>query len=371
MQQALLPTDRDYWKHIVQANNSFGVEVLKTIALDRPIENIFISPTSLFLVLSMLYNGAAGETFTQLSNSLKLPAAQEINPWNRQLINHLTGTGFGHDLYLASALWFGKGILCHDQFVNNCIESYSASLYGIDFASPDAVSQINYWAANATHGKIDTLVHSLPPATQIIITNAVYFFALWKEQFPKENTRPGPFYLVGGGTKEVTMMQRTAQYDYFESEAFQVVKIPYLQSQFFLQVILPRPGFHFGHCLPALGQPTMPMIPSQLELVLPRFALDFEVDLMQYLGKLGVVDATDLSLICPGLELGALIHKSKLNVDEEGTEAVAASMSQIFDGGMGQMRPLQMHVNRPFLLNIVDGGSGQILFSGAVVSPEV
>jgi len=366
--QALTPTDRDYWKHIVQANNSFGVELLKVIALAQPLDNIFISPTSVFLVLSMLYNGAAGETAQQMSNALKLPRPQEINPWNRQLLNHLCASGFGHDLFVASALWFGKGILCHDQFVNNCIESYSASLYGLDFASPDAVSQINYWAANATNNKIDHVISSIDPRTELLISNAVYFFALWKDQFNKADTRVEPFSLVGGGTKEVQMMSRTGQYEYFESEAFQVVKLPYLQSPFFMQVILPRPGFHFGHCLAALSQPGMPMIPCDLNLKLPRFGLEFSAEITTHLNKLGMTNLSDFSLICPNLGIGGILHKSKLTVDEEGTEAAAVAIDKTFGSPMSN--PLKMHVDRPFLLNIVDGGSNQILFSGAVVSPE-
>lgn len=367
--QALTPTDRDYWKHIVQANNTFGVEMLKVIAQARPLDNIFISPTSIFLVLSMLYNGAAGNTAQQMSTALRLPRAQEINPWNRQLINHLCASGFGHDLYVASALWFGKGILCHDQFVNNCIEEYSASLYGVEFTSPEAVSQINYWVANATSSKIEKVVDQVDKDAALIITNAVYFFALWKDQFSKELTRPEPFSLVGGGTKEVLMMQRHGQYDYFESEAFQVVKLPYLQSPFFMQLILPRPGYHFGHCLAAVSNPAMPMIPSMLDFKMPRFGLDFDVDLIQYMDKLGMTDLKDFSLVCPNLELSSLVHKSKLTVDEEGTEAAAATVAGMWGGGIST--PLTMHIDRPFLLNIVDGGSNQILFSGAVVSPEL
>lgn len=364
--QALTPTDRDYWKHIVQANNSFGVEMLKVIALARPLDNIFVSPTSIFLILSMLYNGAAGETAQQICNALKLPRPQEINPWNRQLLNHLCAAGFGHDLFVASALWFGKGILCHDQFVNNCIEGYSASLYGLEFTSPDALSQVNYWVANATSNKIEHVINGVDPDAELIVTNAVYFFALWKDQFNKDNTKLEPFNLVGGGTKEVHMMSRTGQYEYFESEAFQVVKLPYLQSPFFMQIILPRPGFHFGHCLSAVSQPGMPMIPCDLELKMPRFGLEFDVDLVGHLPRLGITNLSDFSLICPNLKLSGLVHKCKLTVDEEGTEAGAGAVSS---GGFGS--PLKMHIDRPFLLNIVDGGSNQILFSGAVVSPEL
>lgn len=368
--QALAPTDNDYWKHIVKANNSFGVDFLKTIALAKPLDNIFISPTSIFLLTCMLYNGAAGNTFAQLSTALKLPTPQEINPWNRRLINHLASTNFGHDLYLASALWFGSGILCHDQFVNNCIESYSASLYSVDFRTPEAVEQINYWASNATKEKITKVTDALDPEASLVITNAIYFFALWKEQFSKNDTKVEPFQLVGGGQVEVPMMSRVGELEYFESESFQVAKLPYLQSPFFMQVILPKPGFHFGHCLNPLGQPTMPMIPVGIDLKFPRFNLEFELDLLPYLNKLGVTDTTDWSLICPGLTLSQVLHKTKLTVDEEGTEAAAVTVATQ-SWGSAPPRNIVMHVNRPFLFNIVDGGTGQILFSGAVVSPSL
>ncbi len=366
--QALQPTDKDYWKHIVSANNSFGVELLKTIALAKPLDNIFISPTSIFLLMSMLYNGAAGDTYLQMAAGLKLPNPQEINPWNRQLINHLTSANFSHELLLASALWFGKGILCHDQFVNSCIESYSASLYGIDFESPEAPSQINFWAANATRGNIDQVVGENILGASLMVTNAIYFFARWTDQFDRSQSAAGPFHMAGGGTREAIFMSKTAQYEYFESEAFQVLKLPYANSPFFMQVILPKPGFHFGHCLPALAQPTMPMIPCELQLQMPRFTLEFEFEVKEFLPRLGIDNFNDFSLICPGLQVSNVLHKSKLKVDEEGTEAAAVTAA--VGWGSAPRQALLMRVDRPFLLNIVDGGSGQILFSGAVVAPQ-
>ncbi len=363
------PSDKDYWKHIVQMNNGFGIELFKQVAMAKPQDNIFMSPTSIFLVLCMLYNGAAGETFMQISQTLKLPNPSEINPWNRQLINHLTSQAFGHKLLIASALWFNKGIFCHDQFVNNCIESYSASLYGIDFASPEAPAQINYWAANATQDLIQNLVSDVR-GQELLITNAVYFKGDWQNPFKSEKSAPEPFYPIGGQPYQVAMMHQTANFEYFESEAFQVIKLRYLNSPLFMQIVLPRPGFHFGHCLPALSNPTMPMIDCQINLSLPRFSMEFDFGLEQYFRNLGIINFSDFALICPGLKVSGITHTAKLKIDESGTEAAAATDLEFYEISSVRTPALQMKVDRPFLLNIVDGGSGQIIFSGAVVAPK-
>ncbi len=380
MQTTLLPSDKDYWKHIVTSNNQFGLNVLKTLAMASPSANVIISPTSIFLTACMLYNGASGNTYSEFANTLLLPKPSEINPWNRQLLNYLVMSKPDHEVSIASALWFGQGVRCHEDFVNSAVESYSASLYGVDFASPESVEQINFWAENATNGKITKIVDpgEFSPMSAFAITNAIYFFAQWQTKFKAELTREEPFYLVGSGSKNVMMMNVTDIFGYKEDENAQIIKLPYKQSPYFMQIVLPKLGRSFGHCIEYIKNPLSTAItysPTKINLKLPRMEIAFDCNLNAALSQLGMRDlfspTCDLSLITPNLQVSFIKHAAKLTVDESGTEVAAATMAGMsFGAAPGAQAPaVDMIVNRPFLMSIADSGTGQVLFSGAILQP--
>ncbi|MBA4075605.1 MAG: hypothetical protein C0508_11240 [Cyanobacteria bacterium PR.023] len=380
MQTTLLPSDKDYWKHIVTSNNQFGLNVLKTLAMASPSANVIISPTSIFLTACMLYNGASGNTYSEFANTLLLPKPSEINPWNRQLLNYLVMSKPDHEVSIASALWFGQGVRCHEDFVNSAVESYSASLYGVDFASPESVEQINFWVENATNGKITKIVEpgEFPPMSAFAITNAIYFFAQWQTKFKAELTREEPFYLVGSGSKNVMMMNLNDFFSYKEDENAQIIKLPYKQSPYFMQIVLPKLGRSFGHCIEYIKNPSIAMAgaaTSNVDLRLPRMEIAFDCSLNAALAQLGMRDlfspTCDLSLIAPELQISFIKHAAKLTVDESGTEVAAATMGIAASGAFpgAQAPPIAMTVNRPFLMSIADSGTGQVLFSGAILQP--
>lgn len=380
MQTTLLPSDKDYWKHIVTSNNQFGLNVLKTLAMASPSSNVVISPTSIFLTACMLYNGAGGNTYSEFANTLQLPKPSEINPWNRQLLNYLVMSKPDHEVSIASALWFGQGVRCHEDFVNSAVESYSASLYGVDFASPESVEQINFWAENATNGKIPKIVDAgeFSPNSLFAITNAIYFFAQWQTKFKAELTREEPFYLVGSGSKNVMMMNVTDNFSYKEDENAQIIKLPYKQSPYFMQIVLPKLGRSFGHCIEYIKNPSIAMAgaaTSKVDLKLPRMEISFDCSLNATLAQLGMRELfspiCDLSLITPNLQVSLIKHAAKLTVDESGTEVAAVTIGIAAPGSAfgSQAPPIAMTVNRPFLMSIADSGTGQVLFSGAILQP--
>lgn len=379
MQQTLLPNDKDYWKHIVVSNNQFGVNILKNLAMASPTDNVVISPTSIFLTACLLYNGACGNTHAQMAQAMALPKPSEINPWNRQLLNYLVMDKPDHDVSIASALWFGNGVRCHEDFVNNAVESYSASLYGVDFGSAEAVEQINYWASNATRGHIENVVSAsdFMPNTRFAISNAIYFSAKWQQAFDAAKTADAPFYMVGGGSKSVRMMSATGNFAYSEDDNAQMIKLPYKQSPYYMQIVLPRPGRSFGHCIEYIKNPNIVMAQSmshKVDLHMPKISIEFGTGLQSCFAQLGITDlfndACDLSLITPELKVNLIKHLSKLVVDEQGTVAAAVTMAGGWGGAaMPEAPPKDMNVNRPFLMAIADSGTGQVLFSGAVLSP--
>ncbi len=379
MQTTLLPSDKDYWKHIVTSNNQFGLNVLKTLAMASPSSNVVISPTSIFLTACMLYNGASGNTYSEFASALQLPKPSEINPWNRQLLNYLVMSKPDHEVSIASALWFGQGVRCHEDFVNSAVESYSASLYGVDFASPESVEQINFWAENATNGRIVKIVDpgEFPADSHFAITNAIYFFAQWQTKFKAELTKEEPFYLVGSGSKNVMMMHASDSFVYKEDDNAQVIKLPYKQSPYYMQIVLPKVGRSFGHCIEYIKNPNLALTgatTSKVDLQLPRMEIAFDSSLSSVFTQLGMRDlfspSCDLSLITPNLQISFIKHAAKLTVDESGTEVAAVTVASGWGSAAGaQAQPVSMIVNRPFLMAIADSGTGQVLFSGAILSP--
>ncbi|CAN5354944.1 serpin family protein [soil metagenome] len=380
MHTTLLPSDKDYWKHIVTSNNQFGLNVLKNLAMASPSSNVVISPTSIFLTACMLYNGAGGNTYSDFANTLQLPKPSEINPWNRQLLNYLVMSKPDHEVSIASALWFGQGVRCHENFVNSAVESYSASLYGVDFSSPESVEQINFWAENATNGKISKIVDfgEFSADSMFAISNAIYFFAQWQTKFKAELTKEEPFYLVGSGSKGVMMMNTTESFSYKEDENAQIIKLPYKQSPYFMQIVLPKVGRSFGHCIEYIKNPNSDAITydnRSVNLKLPRMEIAFDCRLNTAFTQLGMNDlfsqSCDLSLITPGLMVSFIKHAAKLTVDESGTEVAAVTLAGMSWGAAPgtAAQPIDMTVNRPFLMAIADSGTGQVLFSGAVLAP--
>lgn len=368
MQETMQPTDKDYWKHIVTSNNLFGVDLFKTQAMENPSSNVIISPTAVYLLLSMLYNGAAQSSAAQLAAALKFPRPEEINPWNKQLLNYLTSDKPDHDVAIAFALWFGMGIRCHESFVKNCRDFYASAIYGVDFESLISNEQINCWAQTSTKDRIAEVVEPQKPlnGSKLALTTALYFSVPWQSGFEIKNTVEQKFLLVGGGSKMVPMMYQIGQLQYKDDENVQLVKLPFRNSPYYMQVILPRPGKTFGHCIEYLKAPNdcFASVPSDgLMLAMPRFEVEFKADLTRALTQLGIADAfvagrADLSPIAPALNAAFIGHAAKLKVDEAGNAPPP---------GVAPMR--QMLVDRPFLFSVVDGGTGQVLLTSAVLNP--
>jgi serpin B len=365
--ETLSSSDKDYWKHIVESTNQFGVAALSGIAPNYPTGNVLISPTSIFLALSMLYNGASGATYEELKKVLQLPLPSEINPWNRQLLSYIRSPKPCHEVYLANALWFQMGLKCHERFVQDCMSAYGSKFYGVDFASFECLEQINYWAQVHSEDQVPYVVNALDPGIAFAISDMVHFYAQFARPFASEILVQRPFYRVGAPPKPVDMMQMTEPLPYFEDGSCHGLKLAYNSSPYYLMLVLPKPGAHLGLCLNHLLSPNslfQANSTAAINVQLPRMNLAFDVCLKKYLPALGLsnflLQDNDLALIAPNLKLGSLIHKSVLRVDEK-----AAPGSQPFQGSFD----FTLEFNRPFLLAVVDATTGQVITSGAVFEP--
>jgi serpin B len=379
MMQTLTPADKDYWKQIVASSNQLGLKLLPSFQGPGKAGNVVFSPTSIFVTLCLLYNGACGNTYVELATAIGLPPDKDLNPWMRQLINYINSHNPEElDVQLVSALFFASGDHLHFDFANTLTEAYSASLYSIDFYAADAVDRVNAWVSNATRGKIANVVTQFLPPPRFVIANAIYFLGKWVDPFDAGNTTQDDFYLPDGGSKKAAMMTKTANFHYFEDNDCQSILLPYKGGNYALQIVLPRTMQSPMRLLPRIEElakraSTTP--PALVQVALPKFKLDFEVFLQNALGGIGIRDLSDpincdLSRIGHNMAVDAVIHKALIDVDERGTEAAAVTISLGFgSAAAASTPPFAMKVDHPFIFSICDTVTGQILFLGTIFVP--
>jgi serine protease inhibitor len=377
--QTLSPADKDYWKQIVAASNQLGLKLLPSFQGPGRAGNVVFSPTSIFVTLCLLYNGACGNTYIELATALGLPSDKDLNPWMRQLINYINSHNPQElDVQLVSALFFASGEHLHFDFANTLTEAYSASLYSVDFYQPDGVDRVNAWVSNATRGKISSIVSQLLPPPRFVIANAIYFLGKWVDPFNASDTTTDDFYLPDGGSKKVSMMAKTANFRFYEDGDCQSVLLPYKGGNYALQIVLPRTMQSPMRLLPRieeLAKRATAAPPVSVQLAMPKFKLDFGVHLQNALGGIGIRDLSDpvncdLARIGHNMAVDIIIHKALIDVDEQGTEAAAVTAAVMFgSASAGSGSQVAMRVDHPFIFSICDTVTGQVLFLGTIFVP--
>ncbi|MFC1629078.1 serpin family protein, partial [Gemmatimonadota bacterium] len=348
--------------------------------------NIFISPLSVSMALGMTLNGATGETYTAMKETLELAGLteEEINQAYRSLIDLLTNLDPKVIFEIANSIWYREGFNISPTFVDVNQTYFDAVVRALDFSLPGAAGTINQWVDTATHGKIDEIIKSpISAATVMFLINAIYFKGLWTYQFDPEDTVIGDFYVPGGAIAEVPMMTMSdATLPYYEGNWFEAIDMAYGDSCFSMTIILPKYGLGIGDVLPDLDQDTWEEIVAGLHPIeldtfkMPKFKLEYEITMNDVLTALGMGIAFDAGLadfsrmrddLSGGLFISKVKHKTFIEVDEEGTEAAAVTVVMIDLTSMGP----SMIIDRPFIYVIRERHSGTILFIGMMTDPSV
>jgi len=376
--QTLSPADKDFWKHIVAAGNQLGLQLLPSFMGPGSAGNVVFSPTSVFVLLCLVYNGACGNTYIELATALGLPADKDLNPWMRQLINYINS----HDpqtldVQMASALFFASGEHLHFDFANTLTESYSASLYSIDFFEPDAVDRVNAWVSNATKKKIERIAPEFDPSMRFVLLNAIYFLGRWADPFSPSQTTMRDFYVMEGGVKKVAMMSHQGPSYYYEDNDCQSVLLPYQGGNYAMQIVLPKTMQSPIALLPRIQEiaaRAANSVKSDVALALPKFEFDFHLQLQNTLAGLGISDLSDpvrcdLGRIGHNIVVSRIIHQAVIKVDEQGTEAAAVTAAMGLGLPQAASQSIEMTVDHPFLFSICDTVTGQILFLGTIFVP--
>lgn len=368
---------------LVTANTRFGFKLFSQVLQQSQSENVLISPTSVAIALSMTYNGASGNTQQAMAKVLELQdmSLAEINRANAALESSLENADPEVKLAIANSLWGNAGFSFRPEFLQRNREFYHAKIATLDFRSPGAPDQINSWVSQNTAGKIPTIIDQINPNQVLFLINAVYFKGKWTRQFDKQETRDRPFYLLDGSRKQHPMMAQQGDYQYYETNQFQAISLPYGNGRLSLYIFLPKSNVTLQTFYQGLTPENWNIWMAQFSeqagsIQLPRFQFEYSTSLNEALQALGMGSAfdaaqADFSGISPeAIAIDQVRHKTFIEVNEEGTEAAAATSIGMTRAAIRLKQPFQMVVDRPFFSAIRDNQTGTILFMGSVMNPE-
>ncbi len=367
---------------LIQTGNSFTFKLFREVSAASDADsNVFISPLSVAMALGMTLNGAAGETEDAMRAALDLAGLtrDEINQSFRSLIDLLRGLDRQVEFEIANSIWSRAGFPFYADFMNVNQQYFDARTQELDFSSPAASATINDWVNQRTRGRIPSIVpEEIPQDLVMYLINAIYFKGAWTDQFDKSRTSKQPFHLAGGGTVSVDMMThgRPLTVKGGRRDGVQLLELPYSREAFSMVVAAPDDPDDlsmvantlstgaWSDWISALGE-------GQAQVYLPRFSFSFDVTLNDALRALGMEIAfdennADFSRMSPvQLFISEVKHKAFVEVNEEGTEAAAATSV----GMMPTSAPPSITIDRPFVFAITERLSGTILFIGRVMNP--
>lgn len=358
---------------IVQRHNTFGFNVFRELCKDGG--NVFISPPSIALALSMTYNGAQGETRLAMAKALSIEGIplEDVNAASEKMLALLQGADPDAELLVANSIWARKGVEFKEKFLQDNEQFFSAQIEVLSFDEL-ALKAINDWVSRNTGGKIPTILDQIDPLHIMFLINAIYFSAEWSEPFNPDLTRELQFTLRNGTKKMHPMMSMTnaVKVPYLETSQFQAVRLPYGESgRLGMYVFLPQDIDEFIKDLSIKNWNSwiQGLREEEVSIVLPKVKLEYSKRLNEVLSALGMgiafTPVADFGgMVNGGARIDFVDHKTFLNIDEKGTEAAAATVVAIMRGSKFHMR-----VNRPFFFAIVDSESGSMVFMGLVENP--
>lgn len=383
--------------HVTAGNTAFGVDLYRRLREDEAEPNLFFSPVSISSALAMTYAGARGETAAQMADTLHftLPPAR-IHPAMGALSAELEISDEGRQVAIANALWAQEGTALERDFLDVTDRFYEAGVYRVDYRTAAAREQaretINGWVEDQTNDRIRDLVSrtDLSEMTRLVLTNAVYMLADWERKFSERATQRGDFAALSGDPVTVDLMAMRSDFRHLEGSGFQALELPYSGGELSMVVFLPDaedglPAFERrlrGGRLDGWLRELHSSEPHYVDLRLPRFRAEQKMSLARTLQDLGMPLAFDeaqadffgISGPLPDgyrFVIGDVIHQAFVAVDEEGTEAAAATavVMPMVITGVRRPEPIVFHADHPFVYVIRDNRSGMILFMGRLAEP--
>jgi serpin B len=373
----------------VAANNDFAFGVYQSLRTQDG--NLFFSPYSLSEALAMTYAGARGDTAQQMAAALHYMLPQEqLHPvFNAldQSLNTANDAQAAFRLNVVNALWGQRGFPFQPDYLNVIARNYGAGIRLADFTSAaereTARKTINDWVLEQTQDKIKELLPegTLDESTRLVLVNAIYFKGEWVNTFRKDSTQDGPFTRLDGSQVTVPLMSQRAQWQFYKGDGYQALALPYQGDRIEMIVVLPDAG-KFADLEQSFDQAELNQLlgglqASDLKLYLPKFQFDFSAEMNGPLAQMGMPLAFDMGKAdfsgiydktkeVQNLFIAHVAHKAFVAVDEQGTEAAAATGITMEVTSV----PPELRVDHPFIFLIRDQKTGSILFMGRVLNPQ-
>ncbi|XP_047107981.1 leukocyte elastase inhibitor-like [Schistocerca piceifrons] len=369
---------------ISQANSLFTFDIYKDLA--NGTDNLFFSPISIQVILALVFLGARGDTAKQIARGLRLPEDRNVTEDGFSALTSRLQESNDVLLNVANRIFIKNGFNIKEEFNNSAI-SFKAGAEVVDFSQEEAARKIiNDWVENKTNQKIKSII---PPGvlndlTRMVLVNAIYFKGEWQKRFNKALTSPTPFHVAPGSTQSVNMMYIKENFKYSDVPELesQVLLLPYKGERVSMLIILPREQNGLPNLEKKLTNITLQDILArtskrEVRVFLPKFKLEYEKELTTTLQTLGITDVFDASranltrISDEPLAISKVLHKAFIEVNEEGTEAAAATAVLI---GLSLTLPLPdppviFKADHPFVFLILDQQTHTVLFAGRYSTP--
>ena len=370
----------DAQHEMVNNNNSFAFSLYnKTMGMNSRV----VSPLSVTYLMSMLANGADGETQQQIlatlgwaGEGIQQPSLQDINDYSRMLIEKTARLDKAVTVEIANYVAVNKEFKLNSKFQKSVERDYKAGVESLNFTSPSTLKRINDWCNDRTHGMIPSIINELDPDAVSYLMNAIYFNGTWKDKFSKEETKQEMFRGYTRDIQYVDMMHRHGEYFYADGDGYSAVSIPYGNGAFRMTVILPSEGSFLRDVMASMDGGKFQALQRSMEkcnvdLKIPRFTTEVDLPLNDIISALGAPlifsPQADFSQFARGnFYVSKMFQKAKIEVSEEGTKAAAVTAAIMM---MSAVRPekkrnVVFHADSPFAYIISENSTGSIYFMG-------
>ena len=330
-------------------------------------ENLLVSPYSAGVALSMVMEGAAGQTRVEFDDALNgcIFKAEDLGSNDSIVVKS------------ANSVWVGDNFSIRNKYVNLLEKDYDAFITTQNFLDPATVQAINNWCSENTEGKINKIVDRLTSNDVMVLINALYFNAPWQKAFDAEQTRKETFHGLKGDV-QVDMMSKRGKFRYAQYQGCQMVELPYAGGRYSMYVVLPPEGIDVNSMIPYISESAFDTAMGMLDLrevifAMPKFKLETSLILNEALHDMGIETAFSGAADFGGitamgnLAIAQVKQKCYIDVTEEGTEAAAVTSVQVRLTSADRNPVARMTVDRPYIFFIQDSQSGNILFAGKVV----
>lgn len=362
---------------VTTATNDFAFNLFKQLQEETP-ENNFISPLSVSMALAMTLNGASPETQESILQTIDYGdlSPQEVNSGYKDLTALLLSMDRRVKLGIANSVWYTDKYHAKETFTSIIDEYYDGKVSALNFGDDNSKDVINKWVDDKTNDRIKNLIDHIEPNEVMFLVNAIYFKGDWTYKFDKSKTHEAIFHKIDGSTASVDMMQaeKVKMLRYWNDD-IHLLDIPYGNKQFSLTLIVPHQSDKIQDVLSELSSENLSHWLSEADSAspqfeLPKFKMTWKKDLKETLEEMGMKTEGFPGLFEEQLDLGItrVIHQTFLDVNEEGTEAAAATAVGIGETSAGP--PTKITVDKPFIFLLREKYSGSILFIGQLIDPE-